>query len=167
MWVGPESSHGPRRQRSAHTMAGESAGEAVRAWLSPAIPPAHCHRDGSRRGPLAALRVATKHYTYHSTEDTGIPKHKLTLRIDEDIIRWAKCVTRNRGNSLSWLVEEGLRRLLEERSESTPLVAKLRATLPDDTASKTYQKYLKKKHGMYAGDLPPNASLPASFLRKA
>lgn len=76
-----------------------------------------------------------------------MPKHKLTLSVDEDVVRRAKRLARERGTSVSRLVEESLRGLTEERSESTPLVAELRGTLPEEVTRDEYRRHLEEKHG--------------------
>lgn len=76
-----------------------------------------------------------------------MPKHKLTLSIDEDVVRRAKRLARQRDTSVSALVEERLRGLTEERDESTPLVAELRGSLPEDVSLEEYRRHLEEKHG--------------------
>lgn len=74
-------------------------------------------------------------------------KHKLTLSIDEDIVRRAKHLARKWDTSVSGLVEESLRGLTEARSESTPLVAELRGSLPEDAGVEEHRRHLEEKHG--------------------
>lgn len=76
-----------------------------------------------------------------------MPKHKLTLSIDEDVVRRAKRLARQWDTSVSGLVEESLRGLTEEREESTPLVAELRGSLPEDVSREEFRRHLEEKHG--------------------
>ena len=73
-------------------------------------------------------------------------KHKLTLSIDEDVVRRAKRLARQRNTSVSALVEERLRGLTEDRSDSTPLVARLRGALPEDVSREEHRRHLREKH---------------------
>lgn len=83
-------------------------------------------------------------------------KRKLTLSVDEDVIRRAKTLARRWGTSVSALVEESLRGLAEagpgEDSEEVAggresLVARLRGILPEDAGRDAYRRHLEEKHG--------------------
>lgn len=74
-------------------------------------------------------------------------KKKLTLSIDEDVVRRAKHLAREWDTSVSGLVEESLRGLTEGGGEDTPLVAELRGSLPGDASREEYRHHLEEKHG--------------------
>lgn len=73
-------------------------------------------------------------------------KKKLTLSIDEDVIRRAKALARRWDTSVSALVERRLRGLSEDTAEDTPLVAKLRGALPEDVDREDHRRHLEEKH---------------------
>lgn len=73
-------------------------------------------------------------------------KKKLTLSIDEDVIRRAKALARRWDTSVSALVEQRLRGLSEGTAEDTPLVAELRGVLPEDVGREDHRRYLEEKH---------------------
>lgn len=74
-------------------------------------------------------------------------KRKLTLTISEDVIQRAKELARRWDTSVSGLVEEGLRGLIEGGEEETPLVAELRGSLPEEADREDYRRHLREKHG--------------------
>ena len=78
---------------------------------------------------------------------------KLTLTIEQDIIKEAKLYAKQKGRSLSDIVENYLMAItsnkMEEQTEITPLVKSLLGTikLPEDLDYKTeLRKRLKKKY---------------------
>lgn len=71
----------------------------------------------------------------------------LTVSIDEDVVRRARRLARQWDTSISQLVEESLRGLTEKRGESTPLVAELRDSLPEDASRAEHRRHLEQKHG--------------------
>lgn len=73
-------------------------------------------------------------------------KQKLTLSIDEDVVRQAKRLADEWDTSVSGLVEQGLRSLTEERDGQAPLVAELRGSLPSDVSRDEYRRHLEEKH---------------------
>lgn len=74
-------------------------------------------------------------------------KRKLTLTVDEDVVRRAKALARRWDTSVSALVEERLRGLTDpEASDGTPLVAQLTGTLPSDADEGEYRDHLEEKH---------------------
>lgn len=74
-------------------------------------------------------------------------KKKLTLSIDEDVIRSAKALARRWDTSVSSLVEQRLRGLTEDTSEDAPLVARLRGLLPEGAGRGEHRRHLEEKHG--------------------
>lgn len=75
------------------------------------------------------------------------PKRKLTLSIDEEVIRRAKRFTAERETSISRLVEAFLSRLGRTGPGDTPLVDGLRGVLPSDTELEEYRRHLDEKYG--------------------
>ena len=71
-----------------------------------------------RRGRLIKIEGAARldYYTYIDHEYTySKMKAKLTITVDEELIPKAKRHARSRGQSLSQLVEDGLRQAIAER----------------------------------------------------
>lgn len=74
-------------------------------------------------------------------------KRKLTLTVDEDVVRRAKELARRWDTSVSALVEERLRGLTDpEASDGTPIVAQLTGTLPSDVDEGEYRDHVEEKH---------------------
>ena len=73
-------------------------------------------------------------------------KRKLTLSVDEDVIRRAKALARQWDTSVSAVVEQGLRGLTEDRVAEDTLVARLRGALPEDAGRDAYRRHLEEKH---------------------
>lgn len=73
-------------------------------------------------------------------------KKKLTLSIDEDVVRRAKALARRWDTSVSALVEHRLRGLTEDTAEETPLVAELRGVLPEDAGRRDHRRHLEEKY---------------------
>lgn len=75
---------------------------------------------------------------------------KLTLRLDQDVIRRAKEYSREVGKPVSRLVEDffvALTSREEVRLEATPLVRSLRGALAGAEIEETdYRRYLEEKH---------------------
>lgn len=77
---------------------------------------------------------------------------KLTLTVEETVIKRAKSYAKNTGRSLSELIENYLRTLTEQQAISEPLSPKLRkivgaVKLPDNfDEKKELRDYLEKKH---------------------
>jgi len=78
---------------------------------------------------------------------------KLTLTIEQDVIKEAKQYAKEKGRSLSDIVENYLKAItstkIEEKTETTPLVKSLLGTikLPEDLDYKTeLRKRLNKKY---------------------
>ncbi len=102
------------------------------------------------------VRNSTGNYTYDDLHlSRRLPmaeKRKLTLSIDEDVIRRAKALARRWDTSVSAVVEQGLRGLAErssgeERGTGGSLVARLRGVLPEDAGRDAYRRHLEEKHG--------------------
>lgn len=73
-------------------------------------------------------------------------KRKLTLSVDEDVIRRAKALARQWDTSVSAVVEQGLRGLTEDRSGEDTLVARLRGVLPEDAGRDAFRRHLEDRH---------------------
>ncbi len=76
-----------------------------------------------------------------------MPKKKLTLSIDERVIRRAKRFSRRHGTSVSRLVSEFLSSLGREEGETTPAVSRLRGLLPSDVSLEDHHRHLEEKYG--------------------
>ncbi|MEP6512393.1 MAG: DUF6364 family protein [Parafilimonas sp.] len=77
---------------------------------------------------------------------------KLTLSINEQVIKKAKLVSRNRGKSLSRIVEDYLQSLssdTEKNSSFKKLSGVLKNKIPPDVDLKKEKgKYINKKYGL-------------------
>lgn len=79
-------------------------------------------------------------------------KTKLTLRLDKDVIEKAKEYSQKKGESLSRLVENFFKTLVEQKEtekshQLTPTVKKLRGLLRGKKVSEAdYKKFLKEKY---------------------
>jgi len=71
---------------------------------------------------------------------------KLTLSVDEDVIRKAKGYSQRHETSLSKLVSDFLSKLVDSEGTRTPVVSRLRGILPRDVAVEEYRRYLERKH---------------------
>ena len=74
---------------------------------------------------------------------------KLTLRLEQDLIRRAKSFAKAHDKSVSQLVSDYFERLSEDQTEhrKTPLVRPLRGVLKGhDLDQADYVDYLRKKH---------------------
>lgn len=76
---------------------------------------------------------------------------KLTLRIDEKLIRWAKLYAKRTGKSVSQMVADYFA-LLQPRDEDdnsnyTPMVKSLKGALKDSELDRNdYKRHLEEKH---------------------
>ena len=79
-----------------------------------------------------------------------ILKAKLTLRIEKDLIEEIKKLSKEKGESISKIVENYFRLTLqnkEKEEEITPTVRKLKGILKDKKVSEEdYKKYLEEKY---------------------
>jgi hypothetical protein len=78
---------------------------------------------------------------------------KLTLSINEGVIKKAKTISRKRGKSLSKIVEEYLQQISNDSKNKVPATSKLRGGLVGSMiAAKDIkdakEKYLKQKYGV-------------------
>jgi len=78
-------------------------------------------------------------------------RSKLTLRLDKRLIGLAKKIAKERGKSLSQMVEDYFRALQSGQSgdvdELTPTVKSLKGSLKgSDVGEKDYKKYLVEKY---------------------
>ncbi len=75
-----------------------------------------------------------------------MPLKKLTLSVDEDVIRKAKRYSQRHETSLSKLVTDFLSRLVDTEGTRTPVVSRLRGILPRDIDVDEYRRHLERKH---------------------
>lgn len=73
-------------------------------------------------------------------------RKKLTLTVDEAVIRKARRYSRRHGTSISELVTRFLRSLDEGGESLSPTVSRLRGILPADASVEDYHRYLADKH---------------------
>ncbi|MBI9045521.1 MAG: hypothetical protein JEZ06_13605 [Anaerolineaceae bacterium] len=76
-------------------------------------------------------------------------KKKLTLRIREELIPYAKTYAREQGTSVSKLIEDYLQFLLinqDEQFGDTPILRKLTGILPEDVSIDEFAQYLEEKY---------------------
>lgn len=74
---------------------------------------------------------------------------RLTLRVDDELIRAAKRYARQNGTSLSRLVENYLRSLVigqDFPSAKTPVLQQLTGVLPLETSLDEYHQHLVEKY---------------------
>ena len=74
-------------------------------------------------------------------------RKKLTLSVDEDVIRKAKRFSRRHDTSISKLVTEFLASLSDKEGFETPVVSRLRGVLPSDISVQEYRDHLAEKYG--------------------
>ena len=75
-----------------------------------------------------------------------MPLRKLTLSVDEDVIRKAKRYSRRHKTSLSKLVTDFLSRLVDTEGTRTPVVSRLRGILPREIDVDEHRRHLERKH---------------------
>lgn len=73
-------------------------------------------------------------------------KKKLTLSVEERVIRRAKRFSAQHQTTVSQLVTEFLASLGDEDNAPTPIVSKLRGVLPTTTDREEYREHLRRKH---------------------
>ena len=71
---------------------------------------------------------------------------KLTLSVDEDVVRKAKRFSRRHDTSLSKLVTDFLSYLVDSEGQRTPVVSRLRGILPPSTDLQDYRRHLHRKY---------------------
>jgi hypothetical protein len=71
---------------------------------------------------------------------------KLTLSVDEDVVRKAKRFSRRHDTSLSKLVTDFLAYLVDSEGKRTPVVSRLRGILPPSTDLEDYRRHLHTKY---------------------
>lgn len=76
-----------------------------------------------------------------------MPRKKLTLSVDEDVIRKAKRYSRRNDTSISRLVTEFLSLLSDEEGFESPVVSRLRGVLASEVSVDEYRDHLVEKHG--------------------
>ena len=76
-----------------------------------------------------------------------MPKKKLTLSVDERVIKRAKRFSAKHETTVSRLVTDFLSSLDEEHGQVTPVVTRLRGVLTPDVKREDYRDHLRAKHG--------------------
>ena len=74
-------------------------------------------------------------------------RKKLTLSVDEDVIRKAKRYSRRHDTSISRLVTEFLSSLSDSEGFEAPVVSRLRGVLSSDVSVEEYRDHLAEKYG--------------------
>ncbi len=72
---------------------------------------------------------------------------KLTLNIDEELIRKARAYSQHHGISISLLVSRFLERLPDREQEYSPTVQRLHGILPSSVDVEEYRAHLEEKYG--------------------
>ena len=73
-------------------------------------------------------------------------KKKLTLSVDEAVIRRAKRFSKRNETSVSRLVSEFLASLEDDEAVSTPVVSRLRGVLPPSATRDEFRAHLEVKN---------------------
>jgi hypothetical protein len=73
---------------------------------------------------------------------------KLTLSVDEELVRKARDYSQRHETSISQLVSRFLERLPGPDQEYTPIVQRLRGILSPDVDVSDYHRHLEEKHGL-------------------
>jgi hypothetical protein len=76
-----------------------------------------------------------------------VAKKKLTLSVEERVIRRAKRFSAQHQTTVSQLVTEFLASLEEEDRAPAPIVSKLRGVLPTTIDREHYREHLRTKYG--------------------
>lgn len=76
-----------------------------------------------------------------------MPRKKLTLTVDEGVIRRAKRFSARHGTSVSELVTRFLGSLEDGAAADTPIVSRLRGILKEAPSEEDYRRHLEEKHG--------------------
>jgi hypothetical protein len=72
---------------------------------------------------------------------------KVTLNIDEELIRKARAYSERHGMTISQLVSRFLKRLPDPDQEFSPIVQRLHGILPSSVDVEEYRAHLEEKHG--------------------
>ena len=75
-----------------------------------------------------------------------MPKTKLTLSVDDALIRKAKRFSARNKTTLSQLVTQFLASLEDSEGRAMPVVARLTGVLRSDVSREEYRAYLRIKH---------------------
>lgn len=73
-------------------------------------------------------------------------RKKLTLTVEEDVIRRAKRFSARHGTSVSELVTRFLASLEDGTPADTPIVSRLRGVLKEPASKEDYRRHLEDKH---------------------
>jgi hypothetical protein len=76
-----------------------------------------------------------------------MPKTKLTLSVDPDVVARAKRFSERNQTTVSHLVEEFLASLGDSVEVATPIANRLRGVLPDSASRDDYRHHLEEKYG--------------------
>ncbi len=76
-----------------------------------------------------------------------MPKARLTLSVDEDVLGQAKRFSARHGTTVSKLVTTFLTSLDDGEDRDTPVVASLRGVLDEGAVRGGFREHLTRKHG--------------------
>jgi len=76
-----------------------------------------------------------------------MPKTKLTLSVDDAVIRKAKRFSVRNNTSISQLVTRFLASLEDAEGGAMPVVSSLTGILPSEVTREEYRAHLRQKHG--------------------
>jgi len=75
-----------------------------------------------------------------------MPRKKLTLSVEEEVIRKARWFSKKHRTSISSLVSDFLSSLADSDGPGTPIVNRLRGVLRPDVGIEDYHEYLIEKY---------------------
>ncbi|MDH3207717.1 MAG: DUF6364 family protein [Gemmatimonadota bacterium] len=76
-----------------------------------------------------------------------MPKTKLTLSVDPEVVARAKRFSERNETTVSQLVEQFLASLEDSVEAATPIARRLRGVLPSAVSRDEYREYLDEKYG--------------------
>jgi hypothetical protein len=76
-----------------------------------------------------------------------MPKAKLTLSVDPDVVDRAKRFSERNETTVSQLVEQFLASLEDSVEAATPIARRLRGVLPSSVSRDDYRSHLDEKYG--------------------
>ena len=76
-----------------------------------------------------------------------MPKTKLTLSVDPDVVARAKRFSERNETTVSRLVEQFLASLEDSVEPATPIARRLRGVLPSSVSRDEYHRHLDEKYG--------------------
>ena len=76
-----------------------------------------------------------------------MPKTKLTLSVDPEVVASAKRFSARNETTVSQLVEQFLASLEDSVEAATPIARRLRGVLPSSVSRDEYREFLEEKYG--------------------